>query len=467
MSFQEKNTFSYQVDPGSFRDPSGFTFHSGNEIYRAIAPSYFDHYNLLKNSGLYASLTSCNLLIQHQEETNFLSPQFPDCKIIKQTKIPFISYPYEWCFSQLKKAALLTLSIQLEALKHEMILKDASAYNVQFIGNKPIFIDTLSFETYKEGSPWIAYRQFCRHFLAPLALMAYKDESLSKLSQVFLDGIPLELTSTILTRRSYLNSGIASHIHVHSKIEGKVTTKQKNGKKINLSKKQLITIVEHLKETVSNLNVKSKNSRWNKYVSENSYSENAKDEKTKVISKWLQIAKPKTIWDMGCNTGSYSLLASEFCESLIAMDTDHQCIESFYNSLSGSKNNNILPLIIDLANPSPGIGWNNKERKTLIQRGKPDLIMALAVVHHLRISHGIPFDKIAQSFSEQSEWLVIEYVPKEDIQVQEMLQNREDIFEDFNLTSFLSVFESHFIVQESMQMPGSGRIIYLMKRKYS
>ncbi|MBI4945006.1 MAG: SAM-dependent methyltransferase [Bacteroidetes bacterium] len=474
MSSSEKDTFSFIVDHGSFRDPSGFSFYYNNEIFRAIAPSYFDHFELMKSSGLYDLLSSHEYLVKHNEEVDppflqnansSLASQFAGFKIIKPKQIPFISYPYEWCFSQLKKAALLTLTIQSEALKHGMTLKDASAFNVQFIGNKPIFIDTLSFEKYKEGSPWIAYRQFCQHFLAPLALIAYKSESLSKLSQVFLDGIPLELTSSLLTMRSYLNTGIASHIHVHSKIQPKKTKKKSSDKRIMLSKRQLTTILDHLKETVNSLNLKTKRSLWNEYVSESSYTKKSTEEKSKIISGWLQSVKPKTIWDMGSNTGTYSLLASAFCNHVIAMDADHACMESFCHSLTNSKKNNILPLIIDLANPSPGIGWNNRERKTLIQRGKPDLIMALALVHHLRISHGIPFEKIARSFSEQGEWLIIEYVPKDDSQVEEMLQNREDIFTDYIFHRFIDIFSVYFDLHHQHELPESKRILCLMRAK--
>jgi hypothetical protein len=465
MPTPEQDNLSYKIDSGSFRDPSGFIFQNNNQTYRAIAPSYFDNFKRLCDSGLYNSLTSKNKLIKHTHEANYLPEQFTNYKVIKPENIPFISYPYEWCFSQLKDIALLTLSIQIESLKHGMILKDASAFNVQFLNGKPIFIDTLSFEKYVEGTPWIAYRQFCQHFLAPLALIAYKGEALSKLSQVFLDGIPLELTSSLLTKRSYLNSGIASHIHIHSKIKFKAEKKNTSGKKIGLSKKQLFNIIEHLEHTVSSLNLASQKSQWNNYVFENSYTEEAKDKKAKIISSWLDTIKPKTIWDMGCNTGFYSVLAAKHCDYLISMDADHLCIDALYNSINKTTTN-ILPLVIDLANPSPAIGWENRERSTLTQRGKPDLILALALVHHLRITFGITFNMIAKLFADKGKWLIVEYVPKEDIQVKEMLLNRADIFSDFNPESFTAAFEKHFQIREKINLTGSGRSLFLMSRLY-
>jgi len=459
-----QDTFSFEIDKGSFRDPSGFIFQYNNEIFRTITPSYFITYKLLHDSGLYDVLTSQEKLIAHTEVQNHLAIQFPEYKIIKPEKINFISYPYEWCFSQLKEAALLTLSIQAESLKYGMTLKDASAFNIQFLESKPIFIDTLSFEQYIEGLPWIAYRQFCQHFLAPLALMAYKEDSLSKLSQVFLDGIPIELASSLLPAHSYLNSGIASHIHLHSKIKSNIQAENKKESKTALSKNQLLNIIEHLKDTVSGLNLKAKKSQWNKYAFENSYTKNAKNEKSKIISRWLQEIQPKTIWDMGCNTGTYSLIASKYCNSLVAMDADHQSIDYLYNSIKNSKNKNILPLVIDLGNPTPSIGWETQERRTLTQRGTPSLILALAFAHHLRITCGIPFDMIAKSFSEKAAWLIVEYVPKDDIQVKEMLMIRKDIFHDFSLELFSLTFSKYYLVKDSIMIPESGRTLFLMQR---
>ncbi|MFH1005059.1 MAG: class I SAM-dependent methyltransferase [Bacteroidota bacterium] len=468
MSEQEKNISHITLETSSFRDPSGFVFSHDNILYRAVAPSYFETFSALTKSGLYKSLSSKNILINHDECLNFLPSEYSSYKIIKPEKISFISYPYEWCFGQLKSAALLTLSIMHESLEYGMILKDASAYNIQFIGNKPIFIDTLSFEKYEEGTPWIAYRQFCQHFLSPLALMCYKNLSLSKLLQIHIDGIPLALTSSLLPGKTIFNSGIALHIHFHAKIQNAYQKKKSNGKgkKFHLSKKKLFAMLEHLKETISDLKLPKDNSIWKNYHSENLYSQSATKEKSKIISQWLNDIKAKTIWDIGCNTGEYSILASKFCEYLLALDSDEICIERLYHQLNKDEIKNILPLVIDITNPTPPIGWANEERKTLIQRGKPDLIMALALIHHLRITHNIPLQKIAHLFYEWAEWLIVEFIPKEDTQVQEMLMNRKDIFTDYKFDFFLSIFSKWFDIIEQNKLPDSERILCLMKRKF-
>ena len=201
----------------SFRDPSGFVFWSKENIFRQVNQPYRQDYDFLMSSGLYDTLVEKELLISHQEVDQFPRDQLSFYKIIKPERIAFISYPYEWCFSQLKDASLLTLHIQKTALEFGMSLKDCSAYNVQFRYGKPVFIDTLSFERYKEGDPWKAYRQFCQHFLAPLALMSHIDLRLNQLSRVFVDGIPLDLTSNLLPFKTRFSLALFVHIHLHAK----------------------------------------------------------------------------------------------------------------------------------------------------------------------------------------------------------------------------------------------------------
>lgn len=457
---------SIEINSASFRDPSGFVFSYENEIYRAIHTSYFENYSLLIKSGLYKSLWSKKLIIEHSEEKNILPEEYSSYKIIKPKQIPFISYPYEWSFGQLKDAALLTLKILKEAISHGMILKDASPYNIQFIGSQVIFIDTLSFEEYKKDSPWKAYRQFCQHFLAPLALMHYKSTELSKLLSNYIDGIPLELASSLLPRRAMLNSGIATHIILHSKIQKKYSeTNSPPTQQTNLPKQKLLAMIQHIEECIESLKMKTEKSNWINYAEENLYSVEAMKMKVKLISSWLEKLKPKTVWDFGCNTGKFSSLASGFAEYVLAMDSDIHCIETFYTELKKSGNATILPLAINLSNPSAAIGWANKERKIIHQRGKTDLLFALALTHHLRISNNTPFELIAEYFSELAQNLIVEFIPKNDSHVKQMISGRENIFENYNEKEFTNAFEKYFSISERQILSDSGRILYLMTRK--
>ncbi len=455
-----------EIEPASFRDSSGFIFSHENEIYRAIHPDYFENFSSLMNSGLYKSLSEKKLLVVHSDEKNFLSETFSQYKIIKPEKIPFISYPYEWSFSQLKDAALLTLTILKESLKHEIILKDASAYNIQFIGAKPIFIDTLSFEKYEKDSLWKAYRQFCEHFLVPLALMHYRSAELSKLFLNYIDGIPLELAVSLLPRRAMLNSGIATHVILHSKIQKKYsgTNSQKNSE-AKLSKQKLLAMLQHLEDTISGLRVRDEKSNWVKYTCENTYSAEAMQAKEKLISEWLKQLNPKTVWDFGCNTGKFSQLASKFSEHVIAMDSDSYCIENFYSEIKKSGTKNILPLTMNLSNPSPAIGWANEERKTIQQRGKADALLALALVHHLAIGNNVSFFFIAKYFSDSTKNLIVEFIPKDDSQVKKMMAGRETFFENYSEDNFKKSFEEYFFIINRNTLPDSGRILYLMNKK--
>ncbi len=227
------------------------------------------------NSGLYESLTNSSLLIPHKEfHTEAVQPD-DVYKIIKPELIPFISYPYEWSFSQLKEAALITLQIQKKSLEFGMTLKDGSAYNIQFRNGKPIFIDTLSFEKYREGQPWVAYRQFCQHFLAPLSLMANCDIRLGQLLRLDVDGIPLDLASSLLPFRTWLRFSLLSHIHLHGKSQKYFANKtvSKNGRK--MSRLSFLGLVDSLEAAIKKLSWKPKGTEWAEYYEDTNYSPEA------------------------------------------------------------------------------------------------------------------------------------------------------------------------------------------------
>jgi ribosomal protein L11 methylase PrmA len=404
------------------------------------------------------------LLVSHTEILSKTRPR-EAYLIIKPKQIPFISYPYGWSFSQLKAAALLTLKVQMTALEYNMILKDASAYNVQFFGTKPIFVDTLSFEKYTNGVPWIGYKQFCQHFLAPLALMAYTDLRLSLLSRIFLDGIPLDLTSKLLPIKTMLNFGLIAHIHLHSKAQTFFADKSPKTTKLKTSKRLLIYLLKNLESSVQNLRLKKTDTEWAKYYSFTNYSKKSFDNKKSLVEKYLMQIKPKTVWDLGGNTGEFSRIASKIAHYVVSFDKDPMAVEKNY--LEGLKNGetNVLPLVIDLTNPSPSIGWANEERASLVDRGPADTVLALALIHHLAISNNLPFEKIAKFLRSICKKLIIEFIPKNDSNVQRLLSTRKDIFTKYNQSSFEAAFKKFFKIVRSENIIGSKRILYLMKRQ--
>jgi hypothetical protein len=450
--------------PASFRDPSGFLFQQDGVIYRQVNLVYKDDYDLLMSSGLYQALVDDNLLIPHEEVS--IEPPVPELvyKIIKPEPIPFISYPYEWCFSQLRDAALTTLKIQRKALEFGMILRDSSAYNIQFKNGRPVFIDTLSFGKYHEGQPWVAYRQFCQHFLAPLALMSYKDIRLSQLLQVYIDGLPLDLTSCLLPWRTHLRFSLLSHIHLHARSQKRFADKPINVRQYRLSRYAFLGILNNLESTVKKLKWQPKGTEWADYYQDINYSPQAFEHKKTIVAGFLDKVRPTTVWDLGANVGIFSHLASDRGIPTISFDVDPAAVEKNYLDCLARDDTSILPLVIDLTNPSPGIGWENKERMSLKERGPADAVLALALVHHLAISNNVPLSRIARFFSDICHWLIIEFVPKSDSQVQRLLATREDIFPNYTRQAFEQEFSRYFTIDDSADIPESQRTLYLMRQ---
>jgi hypothetical protein len=451
----------------SFRDPSGFLFTRNEKLYRQVNLGYQKNYDHLMKSGLYEKLISNRLLIPHKEVDVQAAKPSISYKILEPEQVFFISYPYEWSFSQLKDAALITLTIQRLALKHGMALKDASAYNIQFHNGTPILIDTLSFELYQEGAPWVAYRQYCQHFLAPLALMAKRDIRLGQLLRNYIDGVPLDLASRLLPYSTRFNFGLMAHLHLHAQALAKYADRQIDAPKKNgrMSRQSLLGLIDNIKDTTRKLEWSPKGTEWGNYYSITNYTENAFSHKKEVISGWISRINPGSVWDLGANNGFFTRLASERGIPSIAFDADPVAVEKNYIHMKKIKEQTILPLMLDLTNPSPAIGWHGQERKSFLERSPADMILALALIHHLAISNNVPLEKLANFFHDLGRWLVIEFVPKSDSQVQKLLASRDDIFEQYTNEDFESAFGERFIIHEKVNVRESDRHLYLMERK--
>jgi len=453
--------------PSSFRDPSGFLFQGGATLYRQVNIAYKKNYDLLMGSGLYETLVDDGLLIPH-EETGIEGPVLDGAyKIIKPEPLPFVSYPYEWCFSQLKDAALATLEIQRRSLDLGMSLKDCSAYNMQFRRGRPALIDTLSFEEYRQGQPWVAYRQFCQHFLAPLALMSCRDIRLSQLLRVYIDGIPLDLASSLLPFGTRMAFPLLTHIHLHAKAQEHFCGRAVKNAQGRIGRLSFMGLVDSLESAVRRLKWDPKDTEWSDYYEDTNYSPEGLQHKRQVVSSFLSKSSPKTIWDLGANVGMFSRIAAGKGISVVSFDIDPAAVEKNYLKCIKESEGNILPLVLDLVNPSPAIGWDNMERMSLFERGPADMVFSLALVHHLAISNNLPFNKIADSFSRMCSSLIIEFVPKEDSQAQRLLASREDIFCGYNQQTFEREFGKYFAIQDSVEVKDSKRVLYLMVNKSS
>ncbi len=450
----------------SYKDPAGFVFEFEGQIYRQINLCAAEDYDFLTESGLYKKLTQKGLLVEHQEVSLSKKTACEFYKIIKPAQIKYITYPYEWSFSALKDAALLTLKIQKTALKYKMSLKDASSYNIQFCKGKPVFIDTLSFEKYKPDTPWAAYGQFCRHFLAPLALMSYTDIDLNKLLITNIDGIALETAKKLLPFRAIFNFGILTHIIIHSMSQKAYENTEKPAfKTARMSLFEQQALIDSLINTVKSLKFPKIYTQWGDYYKNTNYSEESFQEKKDIILHFINKVEPKSLCDLGSNRGDFSRIASDRNIVTLAFDIDPVAVEDSYLYMKSNKETNILPLLQDLTNPSPAIGFMNEERKNFSSRFQCDMVMALALIHHLAISNNLPFDNIAKFFSSLGKYLVIEFVPKTDSKVQHLLSSREDIFDNYDKETFESIFDKYFEILETINIKNSKRILYLMRSR--
>jgi ribosomal protein L11 methylase PrmA len=452
----------------SFRDPSGFVFSRNGTLYRQVNDVFRADYEWMMSSGLYEALVTAGDLVHHEEvDAPFAAPD--GWRVLEPHRIPFISYPYEWCFGQVKAAALLTLRLQRTAMTFGMSLKDATAYNVQFEGPRPIWIDTLSFEQLRDGRPWVAYRQFCEFFLGPLALMRYADERLHLLLRTFIDGVPVRLASRLLPRRSWLNPGLAVHIHLHAGAAkyADVNSPPSDWRQGRLGRAGVLGLLDSLERTVNGLSWVPEGTVWADYYDSTNYTAEAFECKRQLVRAALDRLRPATVWDVGANTGTFSRLASDRGIRTIAFDVDAAAVEKNYRRVVEMQEQTLCPLLLDLTNPSAAIGWANQERLSLAERGPADTMMALALIHHLAIGHNVPFCQIAEYFAALARSLVVEWVPKDDSQVQRMLTSRDDVFGDYDEEHFRAAFSRAFRILDATPIDGSLRKIYLMERHTS
>jgi len=448
----------------SFRDPSGFVYIEDNKVKRVINPIYFDQYKALANSGFYNILFDKKYLIPHQEISNTDSDI-----IIEASKIPFITYPYEWSFLQYKHAALLTLKIQKLCLENDFTLKDASAFNITFHEGKPIFIDTLSFDFYHENNPWLAYKQFIMHFLGPLVLTKYFGQDHLKTLSQNLEGISLQKLSKLLPFKSYFSPTLFTNIHLLAKYDKKYESDKKSVNN-NLSKASQLKLLDGLYDYISNLSVNEK-TEWDDYYNQINYNEQAYQLKKGFVKDWFLSIKGKSLIDIGGNDGTFSRELKELANFMIVADVDGNAVEQNYKQILKNKEKSILPIVVDVLNPVANYGFNNQERFSFIDRAKEanlDGCLALAVIHHITLSGNIPFSLSAKFFSKMAPNLLIEFPTRTDSWVQFLLDSKREFknhFDFYNEENFEKEYAVYFEIVEKVKIASSERILYSLKRR--
>jgi ribosomal protein L11 methylase PrmA len=453
---------------GSFRDPSGFVFQRDGTVYRQVNRAFAETYDRIAGSGLYDVLHAEGLLIPHREVPIELAASPEAHRVLEPEPLAFVSYPYEWPFGLLKDAALVTLRAQRVALERGATLRDASAYNVQVHRGRPLLIDTLSFEPVTEGKPWVAYAQFCQHFLGPLAVMSARDVRLGALLREHVDGIPLDLVAGLLPRRARLRPTVWLHLVAHARAQRRharpATPEARTSMRFSL--KAFRGLIDSLERAVEGLRWDPPASVWTGYYGAcRTYTDEALARKGEVVAAFLDEAAPRTAWDLGANTGRFSRLASGRGAFTVSLDADHGAVEASYREARREGEANLLPLVMDLTDPSPAHGWAHEERASLLERGPADVVMALALVHHLAIGNNVPLERLVGFLASSGARAIVEFVPKEDPQVQGLLSTREDVFPDYTVTGFERAIGERFALEGREALPGSDRVLYLLRRR--
>jgi ribosomal protein L11 methylase PrmA len=450
----------------SFRDPAGFVFRSEGVLYRAIRPPGLARFDRLISSGLYDELVSAGLLVPH-DEVAWEGGGEGAAKVIRPEEVPFVSYPYEWSFSQLRDAALTTLEIEKRALRRGMTLVDASAYNIQFLSGRPVLIDTLSLGVAEPGEPWAAYRQFCQHFLAPLALMSRRDIRLGQLARIHIDGIPLDLSSALLPFRSRFSPSLLLHLHLHARSQKRFEGREIRVPRGRVGRQARLGLADSLETAVRKLRWRASGTEWAGYYEDTNYTAEGLGEKRRAVEEFIAAVRPRMVWDLGGNVGTFSRAAASSGAQVISFDLDPACVERNYLRVKADKDQRVLPLLLDLTNPSPPSGWENRERLSLLDRGPADALLALALIHHLAIGNNVPLALAARFFARTARHILIEFVPKSDSQVKRLLVVRKDIFDGYTREGFERAFAEHFDIGRRIPLAGSERALYVMEKKPS
>jgi hypothetical protein len=459
-------------DGGSFRDPDGRIFEVGGEIVRALSDEGTADWAALEESGLLARLLESGDVIETTtasavefEAVAAADPAGGWVTALRHERLPFVSYPYEWTFSMLREAALLQLRVTREALAAGLALKDATPYNVQWRGARPVFIDVGSFERARPGEPWLGYRQFCMLFLYPLLLESYKGIPFQPWLRGSLEGIQPAEARALLRGRDTFRGGVFKHVALHAKLERSHADSTKDVRKelkdAGFAKELIDANLKGLQKLVKGLAPPGGPTEWSDYGSTCSYS----DEDTRAKEEFVRAAvhrRPRSlVWDLGANDGRYSRIAAEGSAYTVALDVDQGVVDRLYRALMQEDARTILPLLGDVADPSPGLGWRGHERLPLEQRGAPDLVLALALVHHLTISRTIPQRELVDWFAGLGSELVVEFPHRDDVMAQRLLaRKRQGSHPEYTREHFEQALRDRFEVLSSAELPSGTRTLY-------
>ncbi len=476
---------SIEIESGSFQDRTSRVFYQNDKIYRILNDKAAEDWHALRNAHFFKTamtkgsvVATCELkLSDNALDANAIQNAFPEVPLeglLEHDVIPVVSYPYEWSFTMLKDAALLHLSLMEAALEDNFIIKDATTFNIQWAGTQPVFIDTPSFEPWVEGEPWAAYRQFCQMFLYPLMLKGYKNVDFHPWLRGSVHGIEPHEIDNLFGFFERFKPGVMTHVHLHAKLQAQYLHDSQEQKKLHDTVKKtmypkalILNNVRSLKSLIQKLEWDQSTSIWSDYAKNNSYSSEEIQDKIDFVGDVAKTRHWKQVWDIGCNTGTFSKIAAEHADYVLALDADHLSIDMLYQHLRDESNKdanykfkNILPLVLNLADPSPDLGWRCKERKSMTSRSKPELILCLALIHHMVIRHNVPVREFVDWLGSYGSEMVIEFVNKDDIMVKTLLLGKADQYTDYEQDYFESCLKNWFDIKRQDTSKTGTRILY-------
>ena len=460
------------IEPGSFRDRNGRVLYHDGKVYRLLSRHSLQDWQKLSRSRFYSECVQTGHIVETHKVDFSVLPDFDSgdwAALLEHQKVPFISYPYEWSFEMLKRAALLHLQLISKSLEEDMILKDATAFNIQWRGTKPVFIDIPSFEQLSPGTAWMGYRQFCQLFLFPLFLQAYKHLPFHSWLRGSLDGISPQSCRAVMSLRDLVRPGVFLHVHLQNRFQhryaGRSESTKGQLKELGFGKTMIQKNLANLQKIIQRLKWEPFDSAWSEYVTEHTYQAADHQTKKEFVARATGSRHRSLAWDLGCNIGNFTRVLAKHSDYVVALDQDHVTIDRLFTQLSDESCRNILPLVFNLADPSPDLGWWCKERKNLESRGRPDMILALALVHHMVIGANVPLSEFISWLASFPAELVIEFVTKDDSMVQALLRNKADQYSDYDLRIFRRLLANRYEILEEEPLTSGTRVLFHARPK--
>jgi len=460
-----------QAESGSFRDRDGRVYLAGDRVFRGLSESALENFRAVSNAEFYRTFSDRGALVGTREIPHSDVPLAEEIReqwagFLEHDRVPVVSYPYEWTFGMLQSAARLQLVLTGAAIKEGFTFKDATPYNVQFIAGKPVFIDMASIEPLAEGAPWEGYRQFCEMYLFPLLLQAHKGLDFQPFLRSRIDGIDLQTATRLFGFRDRFRKGVLSHVWLQAKLDRRYGGSSENVraklKSAGFNRELILANIRKLIRLVDGLEWKGKGSEWGDYSRFHNYSEEDHRIKEQFVEKCVREARPRSAWDIGCNTGQFSRLIARYCGQVVATDIDHLAVERLYRDTA--RPDNVLPLVQNVADPSPNWGWRLRERRDLQYRAQPDMVLCLALIHHVVITANVPLAEFVGWLAEITDHLVIEYVSRKDDKVQTLLRNKEDNYWDYSQANLEKELSRHFSIRETLAVRDGQRQLYWCQR---